>query len=103
MHERVSEPRQSASFPNSRFPRDLVELFPKFWKFGCLVEQMPGKVSFLSAEGERQIPLNEQFLTKCPSADLKPGEILVSVNIPYSRKVRGSFRFLGSTCEPVAC
>ncbi|KAM4836062.1 aldehyde oxidase [Thomomys bottae] len=39
-----------------------------------------------SKEGERQIPLNEQFLSKCPSGDLKPQEILVSVNIPYSRK-----------------
>ncbi|XP_012580798.1 PREDICTED: aldehyde oxidase-like [Condylura cristata] len=40
----------------------------------------------LSKEGERQIPLNGQFLRKCPSADLKPEEILISVNIPYSRK-----------------
>ncbi|XP_012866062.1 PREDICTED: aldehyde oxidase [Dipodomys ordii] len=39
-----------------------------------------------SKEGERQIPLNEQFLSKCPGADLKSQEILVSVNIPYSRK-----------------
>ncbi|XP_048200961.1 aldehyde oxidase isoform X2 [Perognathus longimembris pacificus] len=39
-----------------------------------------------SKEGERQIPLNEQFLSKCPDVDLKPQEILVSVNIPYSRK-----------------
>ncbi|TEA29022.1 hypothetical protein DBR06_SOUSAS17610030, partial [Sousa chinensis] len=44
------------------------------------------KVSFLSTEGKRQIPLNEQFLRKCPSADLKPEEILISVNIPYLRK-----------------
>ncbi|XP_058405526.1 aldehyde oxidase-like isoform X1 [Diceros bicornis minor] len=43
-------------------------------------------LNLLSKEGERQIPLNEQFLRKCPSADLKPEEILVSVNIPYSRK-----------------
>uniref|UniRef100_A0A8D0P4E3 aldehyde oxidase n=1 Tax=Sus scrofa TaxID=9823 RepID=A0A8D0P4E3_PIG len=39
-----------------------------------------------SKEGKRQIPLNEQFLKKCPSASLKPEEILISVNIPYSRK-----------------
>ncbi|XP_014640106.1 PREDICTED: aldehyde oxidase-like [Ceratotherium simum simum] len=52
-------------------------------------EQIPGEVSFLATEGERQIPLNEQFLRKCPSADLKPEEILVSVNIPYSRKSKG--------------
>lgn len=43
-------------------------------------------LNLLSKEGERQIPLNEQFLRKCPSADLKPEEILISVNIPYSRK-----------------
>ncbi|KAM5266122.1 aldehyde oxidase isoform 1-T2 [Hipposideros larvatus] len=43
-------------------------------------------LNLLSKEGERQIPLNEQFLKKCPSADLKPEEILISVNIPYSRK-----------------
>ncbi|XP_055429028.1 aldehyde oxidase isoform X1 [Bubalus kerabau] len=43
-------------------------------------------LNLLSKEGKRQIPLNEQFLRKCPSADLKPEEILISVNIPYSRK-----------------
>nr|XP_012594525.1 aldehyde oxidase isoform X1 [Microcebus murinus] len=43
-------------------------------------------LNLLSQEGERQIPLNEQFLSKCPDADLKPQEILISVNIPYSRK-----------------
>ncbi|XP_006153057.1 aldehyde oxidase [Tupaia chinensis] len=43
-------------------------------------------LNLLSKEGERQIALNEQFLSKCPDADLKPHEILVSVNIPYSRK-----------------
>ncbi|XP_053452272.1 aldehyde oxidase isoform X3 [Nycticebus coucang] len=43
-------------------------------------------LNLLSKEGERHIPLNEQFLSKCPGADLKPQEILVSVNIPYSRK-----------------
>ncbi|EGV92176.1 Aldehyde oxidase, partial [Cricetulus griseus] len=35
---------------------------------------------------ERQIPLSEQFLRKCPDADLKPQEVLVSVTIPCSRK-----------------
>ncbi|XP_049568261.1 aldehyde oxidase isoform X3 [Orcinus orca] len=43
-------------------------------------------LNLLSKEGKRQIPLNEQFLRKCPSADLKPEEILISVNIPYLRK-----------------
>ncbi|XP_037704740.1 aldehyde oxidase-like [Choloepus didactylus] len=43
-------------------------------------------LNLLSKEGERQVPLNEQFLRKSPKADLKPEEILISVNIPYSRK-----------------
>ncbi|XP_049743723.1 aldehyde oxidase [Elephas maximus indicus] len=43
-------------------------------------------LNLLSKDGERQIPLNEQFLRKCSEADLKPKEILISVNIPYSRK-----------------
>ncbi|XP_036784021.2 aldehyde oxidase isoform X1 [Manis pentadactyla] len=43
-------------------------------------------LNLLSKEGKRQIPLNEQFLRKCPTADLKPEEILVSVNIPCSKK-----------------
>ncbi|XP_047402763.1 aldehyde oxidase isoform X1 [Sciurus carolinensis] len=43
-------------------------------------------LNLLSEEGKRQIPLNEKFLSKDPSADLKPQEILISVNIPYSRK-----------------
>nr|XP_021510777.1 aldehyde oxidase [Meriones unguiculatus] len=43
-------------------------------------------LNLLSKDGERQIPLSEQFLRKCPDADLKPQEVLVSVSIPYSRK-----------------
>nr|DAA64418.1 TPA_inf: aldehyde oxidase 1 [Procavia capensis] len=43
-------------------------------------------LNLLSKEGKRQIPLNEQFLRKCSDADLKSEEILISVNIPYSRK-----------------
>lgn len=40
----------------------------------------------MSTDGERRIPLSEEFLRKCPEADLKPQEVLVSVNIPWSRK-----------------
>nr|XP_034354271.1 aldehyde oxidase 1 [Arvicanthis niloticus] len=43
-------------------------------------------LNLLSKDGERQIPLSEQFLRKCPEEDLKPQEVLVSVNIPCSRK-----------------
>ncbi|KAM9037159.1 aldehyde oxidase [Sarcophilus harrisii] len=43
-------------------------------------------LNLASKDGKRQIPLNDQFLMRARSADLKPEEILVSVNIPYSRK-----------------
>nr|XP_035954388.1 aldehyde oxidase isoform X4 [Halichoerus grypus]XP_035954390.1 aldehyde oxidase isoform X4 [Halichoerus grypus] len=43
-------------------------------------------LNLLSKKGKRQVPLNEEFLRRCPSADLKPEEILISVNIPHSRK-----------------
>lgn len=43
-------------------------------------------LNLLSKDGERRIPLSEEFLRKCPEADLKPQEVLVSVNIPWSRK-----------------
>uniref|UniRef100_A0A8I5Y9M0 Aldehyde oxidase 1 n=1 Tax=Rattus norvegicus TaxID=10116 RepID=A0A8I5Y9M0_RAT len=43
-------------------------------------------LNLLSKDGKRQIPLSEQFLRKCPDSDLKPQEVLVSVNIPCSRK-----------------
>ncbi|CAD7686008.1 unnamed protein product [Nyctereutes procyonoides] len=37
-------------------------------------------------KGKQQVPLNGEFLRRCPNTDLKPEEILISVNIPYSRK-----------------
>ncbi|XP_050015250.1 aldehyde oxidase 1 [Alexandromys fortis] len=39
-----------------------------------------------SKDGDRQIPVSEQFLRKSPDADLRPQEVLVSVSIPCSRK-----------------
>ncbi|XP_060050166.1 aldehyde oxidase 2 isoform X2 [Erinaceus europaeus] len=39
-----------------------------------------------SEEGTRQIPLDEHFLSRLASADLKPEEILESVYIPHSQK-----------------
>lgn len=88
--KRFAKHRKNTSFPKQPVSSDyLVELFPKFY---CLTEQIPGKVAFLSTEGKRQVPLNEEFLRRCPSADLKPEEILISVNIPHSRKVRTFFQ-----------
>lgn len=46
------------------------------------------EMSFSSTEGTRQIPLNEHFLAGLASVDLKPEEILESVYIPHSQKVR---------------
>ncbi|XP_027445411.1 aldehyde oxidase isoform X1 [Zalophus californianus] len=43
-------------------------------------------LNLLSKKGKRQVPLNEEFLRRCPSTDLKPEEVLISVNIPHSRK-----------------
>ncbi|XP_043848598.1 aldehyde oxidase 1-like [Dromiciops gliroides] len=43
-------------------------------------------LNLASKDGKRQIPLNDQFLMRARGSDLKPEEILVSVNIPYSRK-----------------
>uniref|UniRef100_A0A4X2KS87 FAD-binding PCMH-type domain-containing protein n=1 Tax=Vombatus ursinus TaxID=29139 RepID=A0A4X2KS87_VOMUR len=43
-------------------------------------------LNLASKDGKRQIPLNDQFLMRAQSSDLKPEEILVSVNIPYSKK-----------------
>ncbi|XP_040827889.1 aldehyde oxidase 2 [Ochotona curzoniae] len=43
-------------------------------------------LNLISEEGARQIPLNESFLARLASADLKPEEILESVYIPHSRK-----------------
>lgn len=45
-------------------------------------------MSFSLTAGTRQIPLNEHFLAGSASADLKPEEILESVHIPHSQKVR---------------
>uniref|UniRef100_A0A2K5CTC0 aldehyde oxidase n=1 Tax=Aotus nancymaae TaxID=37293 RepID=A0A2K5CTC0_AOTNA len=45
-------------------------------------------LNLISAEGTRQIPLNEHFLAGLASADIEPEEILESVHIPHSRKVR---------------
>ncbi|XP_044525600.1 aldehyde oxidase-like [Gracilinanus agilis] len=43
-------------------------------------------LNLASKDGKRQIPLNDQFLMRVRNSDLRPEEILVSVNIPYSRK-----------------
>uniref|UniRef100_A0A803TQA1 FAD-binding PCMH-type domain-containing protein n=1 Tax=Anolis carolinensis TaxID=28377 RepID=A0A803TQA1_ANOCA len=39
----------------------------------------------IGKNGTRQIPLNDEFLTKVPEADLSPMEVIVSVFIPFSQ------------------
>uniref|UniRef100_A0A8C2W2I8 aldehyde oxidase n=1 Tax=Chinchilla lanigera TaxID=34839 RepID=A0A8C2W2I8_CHILA len=41
-------------------------------------------LQLISKDGERQIPLDGAFLEGSPEANLKPGEIVLSVSIPYS-------------------
>ncbi|KAM5280463.1 aldehyde oxidase 4-like [Ctenodactylus gundi] len=41
-------------------------------------------INLVSKDGERQIPLDGPFLEGSPEADLRPGEIVLSVSIPHS-------------------
>ncbi|XP_021105376.1 aldehyde oxidase-like isoform X2 [Heterocephalus glaber] len=41
-------------------------------------------IHLISKEGERQIPLDSAFLEGSPEASLQPGEVVLSVSIPYS-------------------
>uniref|UniRef100_A0A2K6F1U7 aldehyde oxidase n=1 Tax=Propithecus coquereli TaxID=379532 RepID=A0A2K6F1U7_PROCO len=56
-------------------------------------------LNLTSAEGTRQIPLNEYFLAGLASADLKPEEILESVHIPHSRKWEFVSAFRQAQCQ----
>ncbi|XP_012887157.1 PREDICTED: aldehyde oxidase 4-like [Dipodomys ordii] len=41
-------------------------------------------INLVSKEGERQIPLNGPFLERSPEANLRPGEVVLSIFIPHS-------------------
>uniref|UniRef100_A0A2K6KDM9 Aldehyde oxidase n=1 Tax=Rhinopithecus bieti TaxID=61621 RepID=A0A2K6KDM9_RHIBE len=56
-------------------------------------------LNLISAEGTRQIPLNEHFLAGLASADLKPEEILESVHIPHSQKWEFVSAFRQAQCQ----
>nr|XP_012594520.1 aldehyde oxidase 2 isoform X1 [Microcebus murinus] len=56
-------------------------------------------LNLISAEGTRQIPLDECFLAGLASADLKPEEILESVHIPPSRKWEFVSAFRQAQCQ----
>uniref|UniRef100_A0A8C9A0K0 aldehyde oxidase n=1 Tax=Prolemur simus TaxID=1328070 RepID=A0A8C9A0K0_PROSS len=59
-------------------------------------------LNLISAEGTRQIPLDESFLAGLASADLKPEEILESVHIPHSRKWEFVSAFRQAQCQQSA-
>uniref|UniRef100_A0A8C9I0K8 aldehyde oxidase n=1 Tax=Piliocolobus tephrosceles TaxID=591936 RepID=A0A8C9I0K8_9PRIM len=56
-------------------------------------------LNLISAEGTRQIPLNEHFLAGLASADLKAEEILESVHIPHSQKWEFVSAFRQAQCQ----
>lgn len=67
-------------------------LVPSPW---CL----PGLTPLFPTEGERQIPLDGAFLEGSPGAGLRPGEIVLSVFIPYSSQVSPSPAQPGTTAQ----
>ncbi|NP_001289859.1 aldehyde oxidase 2 [Saimiri boliviensis] len=56
-------------------------------------------LNLISAEGTRQIPLNEHFLAGLASADVEPEEILESVHIPHSQKWEFVSAFRQAQCQ----
>ncbi|KYO33620.1 hypothetical protein Y1Q_0008774 [Alligator mississippiensis] len=44
-------------------------------------------LNLASKDGKRQIPLSDDFLAGFENADIKPQEVIVSVFIPYSKKI----------------
>ncbi|XP_054113738.1 aldehyde oxidase 2 isoform X5 [Callithrix jacchus] len=56
-------------------------------------------LNLISAEGTRQIPLNEHFLAGLASADIEPEEILESVHIPHSQKWEFVSAFRQAQCQ----
>uniref|UniRef100_A0A803SXR8 FAD-binding PCMH-type domain-containing protein n=1 Tax=Anolis carolinensis TaxID=28377 RepID=A0A803SXR8_ANOCA len=62
------------------------------WDLNPVLAAGNAVLNLASIDGTRQIPLNDEFLTKVPEADLSPMEVIVSVFIPFSKEVSVSFR-----------
>uniref|UniRef100_A0A6I8PA60 FAD-binding PCMH-type domain-containing protein n=1 Tax=Ornithorhynchus anatinus TaxID=9258 RepID=A0A6I8PA60_ORNAN len=59
---------------------------PNFSDLNPILAAGGALLHLISQGGERQLPLDGPFLSRSPSADLEPGEIVVSVHIPFSTK-----------------
>uniref|UniRef100_A0A803TI51 FAD-binding PCMH-type domain-containing protein n=1 Tax=Anolis carolinensis TaxID=28377 RepID=A0A803TI51_ANOCA len=55
------------------------------WDLNPVLAAGNAVLNLASIDGTRQIPLNDEFLTKVPEADLSPMEVIVSVFIPFSQ------------------
>lgn len=51
-----------------------------------------------SPGGRREVPLNQDFFVGCGKVILQPEEIVVSVFIPFSRKVHKLYSLFVRTC-----
>ncbi|XP_077175230.1 aldehyde oxidase isoform X2 [Paroedura picta] len=56
------------------------------WDLNPVLAAGKAILNLASKGGRRQIPLNGEFLTRLPEADLFPKEVIVSVFIPFSKK-----------------
>ncbi|XP_062816537.1 aldehyde oxidase 2 isoform X2 [Anolis carolinensis] len=56
------------------------------WDLNPVLAAGNAVLNLASIDGTRQIPLNDEFLTKVPEADLSPMEVIVSVFIPFSKE-----------------
>lgn len=82
-----------STFPD-QFPvfGRIISQILGIWLFNK--KQMPRKVFFFSTEGKTADLFKWAVSQKVPKCRSEPEEILISVNIPYSKKVRLSFQFL---------
>nr|XP_056717290.1 aldehyde oxidase 3-like [Euleptes europaea] len=56
------------------------------WDLNPVLAAGKAILNMASTDGTQQIPLNGEFLTRLPEADLSPKEVIVSVFIPFSKK-----------------
>ncbi|KAH0621634.1 hypothetical protein JD844_023158 [Phrynosoma platyrhinos] len=56
------------------------------WDLNPVLAAGKAILNLASADGTRQIPLNDEFFTRVPEADLSPAEVIVSIFIPFSKE-----------------
>lgn len=73
----------------AQIPETLLRMNNYYWyEMGERCVFTPGALSSSLTEGSRTIRMDETFFTGYRKTVLKPQEILLSVEIPYSRQVR---------------